>query len=233
MAEAAPSVFVLPEEKAAVAFEPDALLRLLAHELSQPLSAVESIAYYLEMALPEEASGLRPHLNKLALLVEVANAMLRDAVHCVRPTSGNPQLLDIHQLLQAELSSWTDADAWCTVGTDDAPARVLIDRVQAPRLLRNLIVTARRLLAPPAQFLHLREWRDSGEWILQLRIPGRDHSRQQLRDLFDPFAPQLAPGCGLALTAARRIAEAHGGSLDASPGDGGGLLLTLRLPLET
>jgi nitrogen-specific signal transduction histidine kinase len=105
MAEVASSVLAHREKKAAVACQPNALLRSLAHELSQPLSTIESIAYYLEMALPEEASGLRPHLNKLAQMVELANSMLSDAVHYIQTAPGNPQLVDVHQLLETELSS--------------------------------------------------------------------------------------------------------------------------------
>ena len=38
------------------------------------------------------------------------------------------------------------------------------------------------------------------------------------------------PGSGLVLAIVRRVAEAHGGSVEAANADGGGAVFTLRLP---
>lgn len=56
-----------------------------------------------------------------------------------------------------------------------------------------------------------------------------------LARVFEPFVrhdgAQPMPGFGLGLAIARRAVEFHGGTIEASLRDGGGLLLTLRLPL--
>lgn len=58
---------------------------------------------------------------------------------------------------------------------------------------------------------------------------------QALAEVFEPFvrheAAQSMPGFGLGLAIARRAVEAHGGTIAAQLRDGGGLLLTLCLPL--
>lgn len=59
---------------------PDHTIRDLAHDLRQPLSAIEAIAYYLEMTLPAEQLDARQHLLRVQQLVEHSSAILSKAV---------------------------------------------------------------------------------------------------------------------------------------------------------
>ena len=53
-----------------------------------------------------------------------------------------------------------------------------------------------------------------------------------LERIFDPYVrvPDGSEGTGLGLAIARRVLEAHGGTIEARPRDGGGLDVELRLP---
>jgi signal transduction histidine kinase len=66
------------------ASSPDERLRDLIHELRQPLSSIEAIAYYLEMTLPAEQVQARQHMTHLQRLVEEANAVLERGAGIVR-----------------------------------------------------------------------------------------------------------------------------------------------------
>jgi signal transduction histidine kinase len=52
----------------------------LVHDLRQPLSSIEAIAYYLELRLSPEQAEVREYVLKLQVLVEEANRMLTRAV---------------------------------------------------------------------------------------------------------------------------------------------------------
>lgn len=56
----------------------------LAHELRQPLSAIEAIAYYLEKTLPAEQMEARQYMMRLQELVETSSTILSDAVNAAR-----------------------------------------------------------------------------------------------------------------------------------------------------
>jgi phosphoglycerate-specific signal transduction histidine kinase len=51
-------------------------LQVMVHELRQPLSSIEAIAYYLEMTLPAEQGQARLYMRKLQQLVDQASAVL-------------------------------------------------------------------------------------------------------------------------------------------------------------
>ena len=60
----------------------------LVHELRQPLSSIEAIAYYVEMTLPPEQLQARQQMHRLQELVARAESILEIAASTVRrPTS--------------------------------------------------------------------------------------------------------------------------------------------------
>jgi hypothetical protein len=62
----------------------DEVVRDFIHDLRQPLSSIEAIAYYLEMTLPPEQQQARLYMRKLQQLVEEANSILHHAAVDVR-----------------------------------------------------------------------------------------------------------------------------------------------------
>lgn len=56
----------------------------LAHDLRQPLSAIEAIAYYLEKTLPEDQREARQYMLRLQELVEASSTIISDAVNAAR-----------------------------------------------------------------------------------------------------------------------------------------------------
>jgi hypothetical protein len=74
----------IPLEIPLPAASPDERLRELVHELRQPLSSIEAIAYYLEMTLPAAQVQARMHMTHLQHLVEEANAILERRAGMVR-----------------------------------------------------------------------------------------------------------------------------------------------------
>lgn len=59
-------------------------VRDLVHELRQPLSSIEAIAYYLEMTLPAEQAQARQYMRTIQDLVAQASCTLDSAASPVR-----------------------------------------------------------------------------------------------------------------------------------------------------
>ena len=72
-----------PEASVAIA-SPEERLRDLVHELRQPLSSIEAIAYYLEMTLPAGQFEARQYMSQLQRLVADTNTILERSVGTTR-----------------------------------------------------------------------------------------------------------------------------------------------------
>jgi signal transduction histidine kinase len=67
---------------------PEERLRDLVHELRQPLSSIEAIAYYLEMTLPAGQLEARQYMSQLQRLVADTNTILERSVPAARKGCG-------------------------------------------------------------------------------------------------------------------------------------------------
>jgi signal transduction histidine kinase len=75
------------------------------------------------------------------------------------------------------------------------------------------------------------------EPVLEVRNTGPVVAEADIPGLFEPFRrgegrDRMSPGSGLGLSIVRSIAVAHGGTVTAVPRPGGGLAVTVRLPVD-
>lgn len=78
----------------------ETILRTLTHELRQPLGTIESIAYYLELAIPDVEPKVKEQLHRLRDLVAQSDGILRDALALAQPVNARPAHVDIDELLE-------------------------------------------------------------------------------------------------------------------------------------
>jgi signal transduction histidine kinase len=81
-----------------------------------------------------------------------------------------------------------------------------------------------------------RVWVDShcarGETIVRVTDEGTGWPDPIRDQVFDPFVSYAKPGhCGVGLTAAKKIIEAHGGEIEALDADGTGAVVQIRIPI--
>jgi len=195
------------------------VLRAIAHEIRQPLSTIESIAYYLSLTLPDDDKN-REQLASVQQLVEQSNWILANGLGLADSRRAAPQAVDIEELIAETISS-RPASIDPPVQCDMSPDLPLIelDPGYGRALIENLLGLFRQV-ATDANPVHLRT-RAGAEGVeidVSTAAPG-----------YRSIA-SLPPGSALSLDCAQRVAAMHGGSSSHSIDPAGGIRVRVMLP---
>jgi len=207
------------------------VVRHLTHELRQPLSTLETSAYYLKLILAGKDSRVDSHLEKMQQLVQNMSWILSDAVHYVQAARPNPQCVDLTELISEALANQPQAGQpveldWTE--SSDAPL-VQMDPGQAQHMVRVLLSVFRQI-ARKDQPVYLSFYRSGEQAVLECSSVASPELCERCEDLLLPFTPHLSAGAGLALASVQRIAEAHSGSVQIRASRG---ILALEISLPT
>jgi len=189
-------------------------LQTIAHELRQPLSAIESIAYYLSLVLPRDSHPARGQVSRLQQLVEQSNWILTSALQLTDTALPAPQLLNLEELVtQAVTVSTGHGDPLIYLELAGGLPLVNLDPGLGRALLEKLLTLFRQLsteLHPVRVATSVAE--GGASLAITTAVPGHRSEAS------------LGPGCALSLQSARRVVERHGGSfsvhVDAASGVG-------------
>src|SRR6266404_2828206 len=210
------------------------LLANVSHELRTPLARIK-VALELIDAQDE---AVRRRLLTIEEEVDELDRLVADVLTASRLDLASLPLrkvaVDVQTLVEKARQRVLALDPSLRVDTQVEP-RLMVEADEAllSRALDNLLDNARKYgVGRPVQ---LEARRENGEVVLAVRDRGPGIPEEDLPRVFDPFfrgegAPSRAPGFGLGLALARRVAEAHGGSARAANSEGGGARIELRLP---
>lgn len=219
----------------APAAEHDAVevVRHLAHELRQPLSTMESLAYYLDIILPRGEVRARQQLEKMQQLVQQANWILNDSLHLLQ--AGPPQMkpVDLDELITQCLFDRARRQR-LSVHLDLGPTLppVNLDPEQARHLLQNLLHFFRQASNEDTT-VSLRTMAEGDSVSLSFSCVVPASSDIDVASLFEAFSSHPPVGSGLSLASVRRIVEAHHGTLTALLGPDRLFSVTVSLPIAS
>ena len=221
----------IPSAIESQAHETVEVVRHIAHEIRQPLSAIEAIAYYLDIVLPRTENKARRQLGKLQQQVHQINWILADALHFLQACPPRLELLDLAEIVSNQVAELTLAERFeVRLNQADNLPLVHLDLEQMQHLLRNLFAFF-RLISKSDHPITVSTSATQHEVLLEIGSTEAGHSVDELKSLFEPFSPHLPGGSGLALASARRIAEAHGARIGLQSDPSSGILLTVAFPL--
>ena len=214
----------------------------IAHELRNPLSAMDLNLHLLEEELKEQAA-LKGHLAHYLHIVNAEcrrlSGMLDNFMKFSRAGSlglhevAVPDVIrHIIALMQFEADD-RKIQLTHTVA-QDLPS-VLGDETQISQVLVNVVVNAFHATSEGGSCHILAEERtaDGKHWVeISVKDTGTGIEHDALSRLFEPFYTTKSSGTGLGLAIAYRIMHDHGGSITVSSAPAHGTTVVLRFPLE-
>lgn len=195
------------------------VLRSIAHELRQPLSTIESIAYYLTLVFPRDDDKLQEQLARLQQLVEQSNWIITTGLQIADPPSISPESVDLEDLiLRTALARTTPGDLPRLELASNLPP-VRLDRNLGRTLLDNLF-TLFRQLASKTHPAFVRTSRSGFKVSMEIVTEEPGYRSEAT----------LGAGSALSLACTRQIVEAHDGTmrLTVDPETGVRLVMEFR-----
>ncbi len=208
--------------------EREILLAGIAHEVRNPLGALDLFAGLLSEELagrPEETHVARIR-SELASLSKVVEEFL-DYARARPPVREDVDLrlllaeaVDVAQPLASERRVSLSVDGGGTARADREQLRRA-----AVNLVRNAVEAA-----PVASEVEVAARTANGEAVIEVRDRGAGLAPDARASLFRPFFTTKEHGTGLGLALAKKVADAHGGTLALDDREGGGTVARLAVP---
>jgi len=212
------------------------LLANVSHELRTPLARIHVALELIEARdddVKKRLSVVSEELDELErLIADVLTTSRLELAHA--PLNRSPvsaeQLVEKGRRRVLALEPERSVEARVQPGL-----QVFADESLLSRALDNLLDNARKYGGSPQTPIRVDARRDGRDAVLAVSDGGNGIPPDELERIFDPFfrgaaARARESGFGLGLALARRIVEAHGGTIRASNVPGGGARIEMRLP---
>jgi C4-dicarboxylate-specific signal transduction histidine kinase len=212
----------------------------LAHELTQPLTAILSSAQaarrFLDRELPDRAELMEilddivSYDERAADLIERVRTLCREE-RDIQPVDVGALVREVLAVMRTDLAVRHVHARSCRNEPVDA---VWCDRVQIQQVLSNLLENAAEAMSgrePRQRHVEIDIVR-TGDYVrICVADSGTGIGRDQLKQVFEPFYTTKRDGLGLGLAICRSIVQLHGGKLWAASDGRHGAAFHFTLPL--
>jgi signal transduction histidine kinase len=201
-----------------------------SHELRSPLATIATGLELMQNGTADRGTvtALRGETSRLNKLVEGLILLARADERGLQPRR---EEVDLDEVVDQERGR--PADGAVVAEVQAAPVRVVGDRGQLARVVRNLVDNARRharsrvlVTAGREGDMAVLEVADDGPGV-----PAADRARVFERFVrLDDARARSDGGSGLGLAIVAEVVAAHGGSVEVTDAPGGGALFRVRIP---
>jgi len=217
--------------------------RRLAHEIKNPLTPIQLAAERLRRRLSDKLGGddaelLERATHTIVQQVETLKGMVNAFSEYARAPDLKLTQLDLNELVSeaVELYRSQETRAVIEMRLDPALPPVQADRNRLRQVLNNLITNGLEATdGTPAGRIEVSTRHEGGpgggKAVIMVADNGHGFDREMLARVFEPYVTSKPRGTGLGLAIVKKIAEEHGGSIEASNRPEGGAYVRVILPV--
>jgi signal transduction histidine kinase len=217
------------------------LTATIAHEISQPLSAILANTETAELMVKSPTPDLQ-EIGQILADIRRDDERAGDVIHRLRfllkKAPFELKNIDLNEVIRetmqflSALAIAREVDLVSFVTPSLLPIKG--DRIQLQQVVLNLIVNAMDAMSgmPSAERrITVSSMRDGEFADLSVLDVGPGIPNEKLKEVFEPFFTTKPQGMGMGLSIARTIVEAHGGRLSAENRTGRGAVFRIEIPL--
>jgi nitrogen fixation/metabolism regulation signal transduction histidine kinase len=217
--------------------------RRLAHEIKNPLMPIQLAAERLRRRLYDrlgdaDAEMLDRATHTIVQQVESLKGMVNAFSEYARAPDLKLAPLDINELVSevVELHRAEETRAAIELTMDRAMPPVQADRNRLRQVLNNLITNGLEATdGSPTGRIEVTTRHEGGpgggKAVIMVTDNGHGFDREMLARVFEPYVTSKPRGTGLGLAIVKKIAEEHGGSIEANNRPDGGAYVRVVLPV--
>jgi two-component system sensor kinase FixL len=204
---------------------------VVAHEVKNPLTGIRGAVQIIARALPEGSRHVAV-IDEIVARIDALNDLLKDILLFARPPQLRPGPVGLVVVAEAvaELMRQDPALRELRIDVDGPPATVVGDVALLTIVLQNLAQNGAQAMHGRG-VLRLSVRLEDADAIVTVADGGPGIPAEARARLFTPFFTTKARGTGLGLSTAKRIVEAHGGTISLDCPPEGGTVVTVRLPV--
>jgi signal transduction histidine kinase len=204
----------------------------IAHEVRNPLAGMKGALQILREELSVKPAN-QEIMDELLAQIERLEHLVRDLLSYAKPQAVRKQTFDLHELLDRHLRLYKDETdrADVTVQRVYGPytASMVADPQQLEQVFMNLIFNALQAMEAGGTLTVTTRACKRGT-IIEFNDTGKGIPESELSRVLQPFFTTKHRGSGLGLSIVKKIAEAHGESVQIDSQLGTGTSVKVTLP---
>jgi signal transduction histidine kinase len=203
---------------------------VVAHEVKNPIAGIRGALQVIGSRMAADARD-KPIIGEIIARLDALNRIVQDLLVFARPRELRAEPTDLQALVLTTVEHLKRDPALHAVAIDVAgqAAVVNVDAEQLQLAVQNVLMNASQAMNG-AGAIHVAIARDGGTWRISVADTGPGMPPEVKAKVFEPFFTTRSRGTGLGLPIARRVVEAHGGSIDVDTPASGGTVVSMSLP---
>ncbi|MBI1869782.1 MAG: PAS domain S-box protein [Chlamydiae bacterium] len=210
----------------------------IAHEIGNPLNAIDIHLQLLERNLKKEKASRTQHLlDSVKIIRTEINRLdhtVRSFLGAARPMKVNLQGSDLWKILEETLDvvreELSERKITLKKSFDSKLPKMMVDEFQIKQAFSNIIKNAIEAM-PHGGILKIDLSFENHHAKISFEDNGEGIPMESLPKIFEPYFTTKASGSGLGLMISYRIVKEHGGKIEVTSQPGVGATFTVTLPL--
>jgi PAS domain S-box-containing protein len=219
--------------------EQEALARLgqmaavVAHEVKNPIAGIRGALQVIGSRMAADARD-KPIIGEIIARLDALNGIVQDMLVFARPRQLRVEPTDLHELVVRSVDHLKRDPSLQAVAIDvtGQGAVVNVDAEQLQLAVQNVLMNAAQAMNGSGA-IHISIARNAASWTISVADTGPGMPPDIKAKVFEPFFTTRSRGTGLGLPIARRVVEAHGGTIGVDTPASGGTVVSMSLPAAT